>query len=157
MFFFWKKKKTELGGKDDAAKAVSPKKLARLCEEWIVAFEEGYLPCQECGLPIPSRKLEALKMVECPQCQHIAFVPLRIGHYWLYEPLGGGGMGSVYKAVNRQSPTQIFAVKILSRAEKTKPVNIHALLNEARIGKIVGGHPCLVKCVDSGCEEGESC
>jgi serine/threonine-protein kinase len=155
MFFFWKKKKNELGGKDDAAKAVSPKKLARLCEEWITAFEEGYLPCQECGMQIPSRKLETLKMVECPQCKRIAFVPLRIGQYWLFEPLGGGGMGSVYKAVNRQYPAQLFAVKVLSRAEKTKPVNIHALLNEARVGKIVSGHPCLVKCVDSGCEDGE--
>jgi serine/threonine-protein kinase len=153
MLLFWKKKAT--GEKASSAKALSPEELARQCEERVVAFEGGHLPCQGCGLQIPSRKLEVLKMVECPQCQRIAFVPLRVGNYWLFEPLGGGGMGSVYKAVNRQYPTQLFAVKILSRTEKTKPVNIHAMLNEARIGKIVGGHPCLVKCVDSGCEEGE--
>ena len=150
MLFFWKKK-----GSEQKAAASSPEELAKQCEERVTAYESGHIPCQGCGLQIPSRKLDTLKMVECPKCQRIAFVPLRIGKYWLFEPLGGGGMGSVYKAVCRQEPARFFAVKVLSRAERTKPVNIHALLNEARIGQIVGGHPCLVRCVDSGCEDGE--
>jgi len=153
MLFFWRKKARE--GDGGAAKRLSPEQLAHQCQEQVVAFGSGHVPCQGCGLAIPSRKLETLKMVECPQCKRIAFVPLRIGQYWLFEPLGGGGMGSVYKALNAQFPAMRFAVKILSRAEKTKPINIHALLNEARLGKIVGDHPCLVKCIDSGCEDGE--
>jgi serine/threonine-protein kinase len=153
MLFFWRKKARGLDGV--SAKRLTPEQMARQCRELVAAFESGHVPCQECKLQIPSRKLETLKMVECPQCKRIAFVPMRIGQYWLFEPLGGGGMGSVYKALNSQYPAMRFAVKVLSRAEKTKPVNIHALLNEARLGKIVGDHPCLVKCIDSGCEEGE--
>ncbi|NLF15734.1 MAG: serine/threonine protein kinase [Lentisphaerae bacterium] len=152
MWFFSRKKSRPAAVADAPS---SPAALARQCEGMVTAFESGRIPCPGCGLMIPSASLETLKMVECPKCQRIAFVPMRIGQYWLFEPLGGGGMGSVYKAVNRQHPSQLFAVKILSRAERTKPVNIHALLNEARIGQIVGNHPCLVKCTDSGCEDGE--
>lgn len=151
MLFFWRKKR----GESAEAAPTTPDEAARQCELRVSSFEGGHIPCQGCGLQIPTRKLETLKMVECPKCQRIAFVPMRVGQYWLFEPLGGGGMGSVYKALNRQHPALLFAVKVLSRTEKTKPVNIHALLNEARISKIVSGHPCLVKCSDSGCEDGE--
>ena len=60
MLLFWKKKAT--GEKASSAKALSPEELARQCEERVVAFEGGHLPCQGCGLQIPSRKLEVLKM-----------------------------------------------------------------------------------------------
>lgn len=149
--FFWKKKKKApgavfQGGGGDIARENEAKGLA---------YADGLIPCQKCGFSIPMRKLQPLKMVECPKCKSISFVPLKVGRYWLFEPLGGGGMGSVYKALSVEMPDRFFAIKVLSRAEKTKPANIHALLNEARIGKIIGDHPCLVKCVDSGCEDGE--
>lgn len=99
--------------------------------------------------------LQELRMVECPACKAINLVPMQVGRFWLFEPLGGGGMGSVYRALSADKVDRHFAVKVLSRVEKTKPANIHALLNEARIGKLIGDHPCLVKCVDSGCENGE--
>ncbi len=119
------------------------------------AFLAGFVPCDDCGYLIPLSGLEPLKMVECPKCHGISFVPLQVGKYWLFEPLGGGGMGSVYKALCLEPALAFFAVKVLSRIEKTKPTNIHALLNEAHIGKLVGDHPYLVKCVDSGCHDGE--
>ncbi len=119
------------------------------------AFAQGRVPCQQCKFEIPMKGLQQLRMVECPACKAVTFVPLQVGRFWLFEPLGGGGMGSVYRALCSEVPDQYFAVKVLSRIEKTKPANIHALLNEARIGKLIGDHPCLVKCVDSGCQNGE--
>jgi serine/threonine-protein kinase len=119
------------------------------------AFAAGKVPCQQCKFEIPMKGLQQLRMVECPVCKAVTFVPLQVGRFWLFEPLGGGGMGSVYRAMNPETLDRHYAVKVLSRIEKTKPANIHALLNEARIGKLIGDHPCLVKCVDSGCENGE--
>ncbi len=119
------------------------------------AFAAGKVPCQQCKFDIPMKGLQQLRMVECPVCKAVTFVPLQVGRFWLFEPLGGGGMGSVYRALSQDALDRHFAVKVLSRIEKTKPANIHALLNEARIGKLIGDHPCLVKCVDSGCENGE--
>ncbi|OGV65647.1 MAG: hypothetical protein A3K19_28605 [Lentisphaerae bacterium RIFOXYB12_FULL_65_16] len=119
------------------------------------ALEQGHLPCQECGFLLPLEKLQALKMVQCPSCQNISFVPLRVGHFWLFQPLGAGGMGSVYKAYHSEAPGELFAVKILPRNERANPALIMALLNEAQKAKIVGDHPCLVCCIASGYEDGE--
>ncbi len=119
------------------------------------AFAAGHLLCQGCQAHLPLEHLDPLKMVQCPKCKTINFVPLRIGKFWLYEPLGGGGMGSVYRALNREMPGEIFAVKVLSREDRNRPAQIQALLNEARIAKIIGDHPCLVNCVASGYEDGE--
>ena len=133
----------------------SPHDLARQNTRLSAAFAGGHVPCQQCSFEIPMKGLQELRMVECPACKAINFVPMQVGRFWLFEPLGGGGMGSVYRALSADTLDRHFAVKVLSRVEKTKPANIHALLNEARIGKVIGDHPCLVKCVDSGCENGE--
>lgn len=151
VFSFFKRKRKSA----DAAESAVPADVAQRNAVFAEAFEAGKLPCQQCGFEIPMKGLQQLRMVECPACKAVTFVPLRVGRFWLFEPLGGGGMGSVYRALSPDVLDRHFAVKVLSRAEKTKPANIHALLNEARIGKLIGDHPCLVKCVDSGCESGE--
>ena len=155
MVFFKKKKRHPANDLIDVPHTLSPEETIREIETRGADYEEGVLACVHCDVRLPLDKLDPLKMVECPQCGQINFVPLRVGKYWLFEPLGGGGMGSVYKAIHRDVADRMFAVKILSREEKTKPANIYALLNEARIGQIIGDHPCLVKFVDSGCEDGE--
>jgi len=119
------------------------------------AYADGFFPCLNCGHHIPVKDLVALQMVECTKCQSINFVPLKIGEFLLYEPLGGGGMGSVYKACWREAPKDLFAVKVLAREEKTHPVHIQALLNEARTAEIIGDHRCLAKGIASGYEDSE--
>lgn len=155
MLFFKRKKKIDVPPTGLGETPVTERDLVREHKVRSEAFLQGKMPCNSCRHFIPLDGLEALKMVECPDCKAINFVPLKIGKYWLFEPLGGGGMGSVYKGLHIDIPDRLFALKVLSRIEKTKPTNIHALLNEARIGRIVGDHPCLVKCMDSGCEDGE--
>ncbi len=141
MLFLGRKKKRK-------AKSFSTAELKK-------SFAEGFTPCQSCGRQLPLDRLEPLMMVECPRCKSINFVPLKIGNFWLYEPLGGGGMGSVYKAFHIEAPNDLYAVKVLARSEKKRPAQIQALLNEARIGEIIGDHPSLVKCVASGYVDNE--
>lgn len=91
-----------------------------------------------------------LSLVKCPECGASNFIPYLIKHYWLYKPLGGGGMGSVYKAIYWDNPEWEFAVKVLPREKKDEQHLIDALLNEAAIGKCFGRHPHLVAVADYG-------
>lgn len=141
MLFFGKKRHQR------DVKLTNPKRLD--------VYATGGLPCQRCKHRIPMEGQDPLQMVECPKCETINFVPLHIGHYWLFEPLGGGGMGSVYRACSSETPDKFYAIKVLARSEKSSPVNIHALLSEARIAGIIGDHRCTVKGVDSGYVDGE--
>ena len=91
-----------------------------------------------------------LSMTKCSNCKASNFIPYLIKNYWLYKPLGGGGMGSVYKAVYWNNPKWEFAIKVLPRERKDDPHLIESLLNEAEIGKSFGKHPHLIAVADYG-------
>ena len=91
-----------------------------------------------------------LSMTKCPDCGASNFIPYLVKNYWLYKPLGGGGMGSVYKAVYWKNVDWEFAVKVLPRGKKDDPHLIESLINEATIGKSFGTHPHLVAVADYG-------
>ena len=91
-----------------------------------------------------------LSIAKCPDCGASNFIPYLIKHFWLYLPLGGGGMGSVYKAIYFNNPEWEFAVKVLPRAKKDDPYLIDSLIREAEIGKAFGKHPHLVAVADYG-------
>ena len=125
-----------------------PRKLER---HW----QEGRLPCPECGHDIPLGSLGLMKFNECPKCHASFFAPQKIKDYYLFEPAGGGGMGSVYKAVSPKYPGRLLAVKILSRDERSNPSNILALLNEARISAHFKDSEFVAACLDSGYDNDE--
>jgi len=123
--------------------------------ERVQVYESGRLPCQQCGARIGLGGQAPLVVMECPKCGGVNLAPLRVGAFWLFEPLGGGAMGSVYKACSGEALGVLFAVKVLPRLEKNRPTLIQALLNEGRLAGEISGHPCLVSCVDSGHVDGE--
>jgi serine/threonine protein kinase len=91
-----------------------------------------------------------LSISKCEDCGSSNFIPYLVKHYWLYKPLGGGGMGSVYKAIYYDNPKWEFAVKVLPRKKKDDPKLIETLINEATIGKSFGQHPHLIAVADYG-------
>ena len=109
--------------------------------------------CYECDFCSTVHSLmgqPTLSLVKCSECGSPNFIPLLIKHYWLYKPLGGGGMGSVYKAIYYNNPKWEFAVKVLPRERKEDPILSKALLDEAAIGKAFGKHPHLIAVADYG-------
>jgi len=106
--------------------------------------------CEFCNSIHSLFNLTPLSLVKCPECGASNFIPYLIKHYWLYRPLGGGGMGSVYKAIYWDNPKWEFAIKILPREKKNDKRLIDALINEASIGKCFGEHSHLVAVADYG-------
>jgi len=118
-------------------------------------LEQGILSCANCGMKMAIATVPALSIGRCPQCGALSFFPLRVGDYWLYEPLGGGGMGSVYHACHVRYAEAEFAVKVLPRERKHDPGLIQALLNEAEVGYKLGRHPHLMQVYEYGQKDDE--
>ncbi|MBR4223060.1 MAG: serine/threonine protein kinase [Victivallales bacterium] len=114
------------------------------------AWRVGALPCPYCGQDIPMEGVASLEMHDCPHCGNQYFMPRKMGDYYLYEPGGGGGMGSVYKTVSRRFPGKVLAMKLLARKARDTPSNIHALLNEAEVSSHFNDSEYLAACFDSG-------
>ena len=106
--------------------------------------------CDFCSTVHSLVGLTPLSIAKCPECGSPNFIPYLIKHYWLYKPLGGGGMGSVYKAIYHNNPDWEFAIKVLPREKKDDPHLIESLMDEAAIGKAFGKHPHLIAVADYG-------
>ena len=105
-------------------------------------------------MDFPLAERPALELSDCPKCKNQLFTPLKIKDYWLFKPLGGGGMGSVFKAVSCTQKGD-FAVKILPRGKKNDAALRENLFREAEAGYKIGTHPNVVPVVDYGEEDGE--
>ena len=118
-------------------------------------LENGKIKCPGCGEEILISDCADLSLSRCPSCGTPNFIPKLIKDYWLYEPLGGGGMGSVYHAFHKTNPKFEFAVKILPRNRKEDKELVNAILNEANIGKQFGRHPHVTIVYDFGFQNNE--
>ena len=107
-------------------------------------LSSNFLRCTTCLSTIELRAYPPLLFGECPKCGRPNFIPYLVKDYWLYRPLGGGGMGSVYKALHAETGVD-YAVKILPRLKKEDQRLIEALIHEAEIGSTFGSHPHITK------------
>ena len=113
-------------------------------------FQKGFFRCSGCGQALELGFLESLDIIDCPYCDATIFVPHRVGTYYLFRPLGGGGMGSVYQAVCEEYPGEMFAVKVLPRAHKHDQELIDLLCREAVTTQAFYDIPHCVKAVEYG-------
>ncbi|HCE43014.1 MAG TPA: hypothetical protein DET40_05665 [Lentisphaeria bacterium] len=132
-----KKEKELYEGKDDVKPSVE-------------LLNGNCLECSSCHTMISLLNFPPLTLSKCTQCDATIFIPYNIKDFWLYRPLGGGGMGSVYKAVHHDYPEMEFAVKVLPRDNKENPHLIEMLIHEASVGKAFGQHPHLTFVADFG-------
>jgi hypothetical protein len=73
---------------------------------------------------------------------------LVLGHYRLLEPIGQGGMGTVYRGEHLHLRRQV-AVKVMTRTVETNARLLHRFYGEARsVAKLQ--HPNIVACTDAG-------
>ncbi len=124
-------------------------------ENSIELFSQGLMVCSGCKKQVRFTG-QPLSMAQCELCgQGYNFVPLKIDRFWLFRPLGGGGMGSVYEALIEGDLTQTAAVKILPRDKKYDPVLVQGLESEIEIMNGLGHHPCIVSMLGGGFADDE--
>jgi serine/threonine-protein kinase len=118
-------------------------------------LKKNITTCSSCKKDFSFAELTGLALRQCPHCNAMNFIPMRIKDFWLYEPIGGGGMGSVYKAFIEYNPDIEAALKVLPRMYKENKAQRDAMLNEGKTGFLIGDHPHLVKVVDFGAADDE--
>ncbi len=131
------------------------KKIKAVLEHELDAFTQDKLKCPSCHHVFPMAGHMPLSIKPCPECEEPILVPLKLGNYWLFEFLGKGGMGAVYKAWrvdNRETP---FALKILPRNKRKSQAMVTNLLKEAEVGKRLCGHDNIMTVIECGEINGE--
>ena len=126
----------------------------RKFKKTIDGYAGGTVSCKQCGKGVRLNTLQPLAIFQCPKCGAADFAPMKISTLWLFQPLGGGGGGSVYKAYD--TATELFcAVKLAHRDRKDDPEIIDHIDKEASILEEIGRHPNIVRFVSGGFADGE--
>src|SRR5947209_20304307 len=79
---------------------------------------------------------------------------LKIGSYRLLQPLGSGGMSSVFRAVHSETGHEV-AVKVLPRSLAKNPTMLQRFLREAKSAEALE-HPNIVSIYDRGVDQGRN-
>lgn len=109
--------------------------------------------CPSCDQKVVTAGLEPFAKVECPNCGHQLRVERVFENYRVVEPLGTGGMGSVYKA--RDTRLNRFVALKLLRKEFAGDAEFTAKLqDEARITASIK-HPHVVEVYSVGEDHGQ--
>ncbi len=109
--------------------------------------------CSGCGEAVATAGLEPFGKVACPACGHQLRVERVFENYLVVEPLGTGGMGSVYKA--RDTRLNRFVALKLLRKEFAGDAEFTAKLqDEARITASIK-HPHVVEVYSVGADHGQ--
>ena len=111
--------------------------------------------CHACNAPFDLAGQPGFTQVECPHCQAISVIPLQFGNLLLLNPLGVGGMGTVYKALDLQL-NRYVAVKILRSKFAGDPQFITAFAREARAAAAIN-HPNIAQVYAFTEQEGQYC
>lgn len=114
----------------------------------------GFYPCPSCNEKYLIDDGKVLDVITCDKCGSPILQPSRIDDYLVFQPLGGGGMGSVYMCmslINRK----LYSIKLLPRKMKKDATCIDGLIKEGFIHEDISGHKNIVNVIKAGCEGDE--
>ena len=112
-------------------------------------FSQGTYACSSCSAVFSLCDEQILNVIICEKCGCPILHPCRIDDYLLFQPLGGGGMGSVYMCVSF-STRKIYAIKLCPREKKFDPLCVDNLIKEGCINEELAGHRNIVGGVEFG-------
>ncbi len=109
--------------------------------------------CPNCGTLVDISEQEPLSKFQCPQCGENMRASRQYNHFSVVEHLGTGGMGAVYKALDRNL-NRMVALKLLRKELSADDNYIVKLEDEARITASIN-HPFVVKVFSFGQDHGQ--
>jgi serine/threonine protein kinase len=110
-------------------------------------------PCASCGRLVETEGLEPFSRVDCPSCGAQVRVARVFETYEVVEPLGTGGMGSVFKARDARL-NRFVALKLLRKEFAGDETFTAKLQEEARITASIQ-HPHVVEVFSVGTDHGQ--
>src|SRR3954469_8296818 len=108
--------------------------------------------CTTCGAFFDVSDEEPFALMHCATCGAAMRVRRQFASFEVQEILGGGGMGSVYRALDINLHRQV-ALKLLRREFSEQPDFIKQFAREAATTALVN-HPNVVKVYSSGSDHG---
>ncbi len=109
--------------------------------------------CPNCAAPVDISDQEPLSRFHCPRCGTAMRASRQYNYFDIVEALGQGGMGTVYKAIDRNLNRPV-ALKLLRRELSEDETYIIKLEDEARITASIN-HPYVVKVFSFGSDHGQ--
>ncbi len=117
--------------------------------------KNGFFECPYCREKLTVNPGVFAEPAPCKKCKKIVMLPHRMGDFWLFQELGAGAMGCVYKAFHHVHTRSIYAIKTLSRQEVNNQRLIRALQREAQISSLFSTHPNIINSICHGWEGNE--
>ncbi len=118
-----------------------------------VPGETSMQACPNCATLIDVRQQEPLARIDCPACGTPMRVNRQLNQFSIVEHLGTGGVGEVYKALDRRL-NRLVALKLLRKELSTDDKYIDKLEEEARITASIN-HPHVVKVFSFDQDDGQ--
>ncbi len=109
--------------------------------------------CHACGAVQDLTGQTAFTHAECFRCGALIVVPLQFANFMLLNPMGIGGMGTVYKAID-MSLNRPLALKILRKKVAANPDFIENFSREARAAASVN-HPNIAQVYSFAEQDGQ--
>lgn len=117
-------------------------------------LNDGNLLCLECGVATSLAHVEPLSLVKCAGCRAPMLAPLLIEDYFIVEPIGGGGLATVYRALDRDTFENEVAIKILQPAHRNTPDFVADFQRQSEIHSRIPAHPNVVDYLAHGEQDG---
>lgn len=90
--------------------------------------------CAGCGVKnFISPDIAPLTMVPCSRCGYSIMMPMQLAQFELRNLIGGGGMGTVYRAYDTILQREV-AIKLMKPELASHPESLDSFLREARAG-----------------------
>lgn len=90
--------------------------------------------CAGCGAKVfISPDIPPLSTVTCSRCNYAVMMPLQLAQFELRSFIGGGGMGTVYRAYDVTLQREV-AIKVMKPELANNPESLESFMREARAG-----------------------
>lgn len=97
----------------------------------IEAEHVSQLTCAGCQKVLDVSHLPSFSQIKCPECGTEQIVPAKFGSFLLIKQLGAGGMGVIYRAMDRELGRKV-ALKVMKRSLGDNPEFVQGFKHEAQ-------------------------